>query len=162
MLAQNAAVLPLPLDPVTTTETRDSLSRSTATASSSSAIRARQTPSPYFGRSNTNQSHGGKRMMPDFQDQVASAGLLEQPDRRVGSHFNDPHGVRVSADIGTNVHRGDAKSKRTRGLPRQCERGLGSRRLENHRSPRAQIHPSGNAPTLALGQHEVQRSVTAR
>jgi hypothetical protein len=72
MLAQNAAVEPLPLDPVTTTEWRCSLTRSMARSSSNSAIRARQTPSPNFGRSNIHQPHGGKRVAPDFQDQVAA------------------------------------------------------------------------------------------
>src|SRR5712692_2749949 len=74
MPAQNAAVLPLPLDPVTTTETRDSRSRSTATASSSAATRARQTPSPYFGRSNTKcpvsevRSHLAEPSLANFGD----------------------------------------------------------------------------------------------
>src|SRR5260370_41718284 len=105
MPAQNAAVLPLPLDPVTTTEMRESRSRSTATASSNSATRARQTPSPYFGRSNTKQSHGGKRVMPDFQDQIASAGLLQQPDRRLCVDLDHAHGLRISTDIGKHAHR---------------------------------------------------------
>src|ERR1700682_1888319 len=97
MPAQHTAQLPLPLDPVTTTEMRCSLVRSTATASSSSAIRARQTPSPYFGRSNIHESHGGKGVPPDLQDQVAAIGLLQQPDRRVGVHLDDPY--RISADL---------------------------------------------------------------
>src|SRR3954452_19718469 len=124
MAAQNAAVLPLPFDPVTTTEARASRARSTASASSSSAIRARQIPSPYFESSNTQQSHGRERMMPDLQDQIAAAGLLQQPDRRVGVHLDDRHGLRIAADTGEQVHGGDAKSERVGGLPRQCERRI--------------------------------------
>src|ERR1700694_1240699 len=125
MPAQNAAGLPLPLDPVTTTESRCTRARSTAMVSSRSPIRARQTPSPYFGRSNIHQSHGGKRVPPDFQDQIAPAALLQQPDRGVGVHLNDPYRIRVSADIGEHVHGGRAKSKRMSSLSRQRERGLG-------------------------------------
>src|SRR6202171_5784444 len=116
MPAQNAAVLPLPLDPVTTTEMRCNRARSTAIASSRSAIRARQTPSPHFGRSNIHQSYGGKRVPPDFQDQIAPAALLQQPDRGVGVYLNDPYRIRVSADIGEHVHGGKAKSKRVDSL----------------------------------------------
>src|SRR6266550_7716338 len=139
MPAQNAAVLPLPLDPVTATATRASRARSTARASSSSAIRARQIPSPYFGRSNTEQAHREKRVMPDFQDQIAAAGLLQQPDRWVGADLDEPDRFRISADIREHVHGGDAESKRAGGLPGQRQRGLGARRFEHHRSPRAQI-----------------------
>src|ERR1700730_14685263 len=100
MLALNAAVEPLPLDPVTTTDMRCSPTRSMARISSSSAIRARQIPLPYFGRSNIQEPHGGKRMAPDFQDQIASIGIFQQPDRWIGIHFDDPDCVRHAADIG--------------------------------------------------------------
>src|SRR5579872_1024993 len=119
MPAQNAAVEPLPLEPVTTTEMRCNLARSTAMASSSSAIRARQTPSPYFGRSNTQQSHRRKRMVPDLQDQFVAAGLLQQPDRRIGVDFDYPHRIRLSGDLGEQVHGGDAKPERANRLFRQ-------------------------------------------
>src|SRR3954451_9547392 len=96
MPAQNAAVLPLPLDPVTTTEMRASLARSTATASSRSASRARQRPSPYFDRLNTQQSHRRKRVVPDFQDQVAAAGFFKQPDRGIGVDLDYPYRFGIS------------------------------------------------------------------
>ena len=96
-------------------------------------------------------------MMPDFQDQITATGLLQQAYRRVGVHFDDSHRVRVSAAIGEHIHGGDAKSKRACGPPRQRERGIGSRRFKRHRSTGAQIHPSGNFPTLAFGQHGVER-----
>src|SRR6266851_3935491 len=110
---------------------RESLARSTSTASSRSASRARQTPSPYFGRSNTYQSHGRKCVMPDFQDQIAPAGIFQEPDRRVGVHFNDPHCIGISADIGKHVHRGDAEAECPGGLSRQGERGQGTRSFEH-------------------------------
>src|ERR1700694_5943189 len=148
MPAQSAAVEPLPLAPVTPTEERASLVRSTARASSRSAIRARQTPSPYFGRSNTQKSHGQKCMAPDFQDQIAPARLLQQPDRGIGVYLDDPQYFRISLDIREQVHRGDAESKRSGGILRQCERGLGIRGFEDHRSPPAQVHLSGDVPGL--------------
>src|SRR3977135_888001 len=103
MLAQNAAVVPLPFDPVTTTERRASLARSTARASNRSASRARQIPSPYFGRSNTYQSHGGKCVAPDFQDQVSPVGFLKQQDRGVGVHLDNPYRIPFSVDIRKHV-----------------------------------------------------------
>src|SRR5580692_4206936 len=109
MLAQNAAVEPLPLEPVTTTELRTSCARSTARTSSSAASRVRQTPSPYLGRSNTQQPHRRKSVAPDLQDQIVPAGLLQQPDRRIGIHLDHPHGPGISADIRKQVHRRDAK-----------------------------------------------------
>ena len=100
--------------------------------------------------------------MPDFQDQIAAAGLLQQPDRWVGVDLDEPDRFRISADIREHVHGGDAESKRAGGLPGQRQRGLGARRFEHHRSPRAQIHPAGNVPALALGQHDVERSIATR
>ena len=47
-------------------------------------------------------------------------------------------------------------------FPARRERRLGTRGFEHHRSPRAQIHPPGNFPTLALGQHGVERCITVR
>ncbi len=47
-------------------------------------------------------------------------------------------------------------------LPRQLERGLRMRGFQHHRSPRAQIHPPGNVPAFALGQHGVERGVAVR
>src|SRR6266481_1058797 len=159
MPAQNAAVEPLPLEPVTTTEWRESRLRSTVRASSSSAIRARQTPSPYFGRSNTQESHGQKCMAPDFQDQIAPAGFLQQPDRWAGVDLDHPCCFRVPADIRKHVDRGDAKSKRLDGILREYQRGLGTRGFEDHRSSCTQVHPPGNVPTFAFGQHDVERNV---
>src|SRR5438270_13744973 len=124
MLAQNAAVLPLPLDPVTTTEMRSSLARSTAMASSRSASRARQRPSPYFDRLNTQQSHRRKRVVPDFQDQVAAAGFFKQPDRWIGVDLDHPYRFGISGDIREHIHGGDPKSKRPGGFPRQRENGI--------------------------------------
>src|ERR1700722_479327 len=100
MLAQKAAVLPLPLEPVTTTELRESAARSTARTSSSSAIRARQTPSPYFGRSNTEQSRRRKSVVPDFQDQIAPVGVFQQPDRWVGVDFDHADRIGISVVLG--------------------------------------------------------------
>src|ERR1035437_10600438 len=128
MPAQKAAVEPLPLEPVTATEMRCNLARSTARASSRSAIRARQTPSPYFGRLNTQQSHRGKCVMPDLQDQIATTRFLQQPDRRIGVQLDHPYSIRLSAELREHVHRGDAKSERMNGLPCQCERGIGTDR----------------------------------
>src|SRR3954469_23642718 len=124
MPAQNAAVLPLPLDPVTTTEMRASLARSTATASSRSASRARQRPSPYFDRLNTQQPRCRKRVVPDFQDQIAAAGFFKQPDRGIGVDLDGPYRFGISGDVREHVHGGDPESKRPSGFPRQCENGI--------------------------------------
>jgi len=84
MPAQNAAVEPLPLDPVTTNEARASRARSTASASSKIGHpRQADAGRPYFGRSNNEQSHRGKSVTPDFQNQVAAASVFQQPDRWV-------------------------------------------------------------------------------
>src|SRR5690242_14799706 len=80
MEAQNAAVEPLPFDPVITTEWLARRARSMASRSSSSAIRARQTPSPNLGRSNIQQAHRNERVPPNFQDQVVPLRLFEKAD----------------------------------------------------------------------------------
>ncbi len=164
MPAQNAAVEPLPFEPVTTTEIRCSRARSTASASSNSAIRARQTPSPYFGRSNTQQSHRRKRVMPDFQDQVASAGFLQQPDRRVGIDLDNRVIACGSPPMSVNMSTAATRSpSASGGLPCQREHApCGRRGFEHHRSARAQIHPPGNFPALALGRHGVERGIVIR
>ena len=132
MPAQNAAVEPLPFDPVTTTDMRDSLARSTASASSSSAIRARQTPSPYFGRSNIQSSPIAENVWCQIF-RIRSPRPDSSSSRIDGLEFTSMirDRARFAADIGEQVHGGDAQPERARGLSRQAP--------ERHRSaaPRA-------------------------
>jgi hypothetical protein len=75
--------------------------------------------------------------MPDLQDQVAAAGILQQPDRRVGIDFDDLDRIRLAIDIDEHVDRGDAKPQRAGRAPRQ-DHGLPGRRVRHdHRAPRA-------------------------
>jgi len=62
------------------------------------------------------QPHRRKCVVPDFQDQVAATGFLQQPDRGVGVYFDNPRRIRLSADTGKHVHGGDAEPERSRGL----------------------------------------------
>ena len=161
MPAQNAAVLPLPFEPVTTTERRCKPSRSTARASSSSAIRARQTPSPYFGRSNTRAIPSRKKCDARF----SGSGRL-RPDssssRIDGLEFTSITAV-ASGSPPMSVNRSTAATRspsaRTAFLA-AADTAAGRRGLEHHRSSRAQVHPPGNLPALALRQARGRATVS--
>src|ERR1700684_61329 len=85
--------------------------RSMASAFSNSAIRARQMPSPYFGRSNINKLDRGKRMAPDLQDQIRPLQFFEQPNRGIAIDLNDGDRVRIAADVRKQVDGGGAQAK---------------------------------------------------
>ena len=70
----------------------------------------------------------------------------------------------LAADIREQVDGGDAEARaRATALPRQRRAPrFGARRFKHHRAAGAQIHPPGNLPALALGQHDVERGVAGR
>ncbi len=83
--------------------------------------------------------------------------LLQHPDRRVGIHFDDGSGIRIAADAGKQIHRGDPQAQSAGGLSGAGERCFVTKCLDHHGSPCAEIHPSGNFPVAAPGQHGVER-----
>ena len=151
MLAQNAAVLPLPFDPVTTTERRSSHSRSTARHSSSAANRARQMPSPYFGSSNTKAVPSRKKCDARFSGSGRLDRILPIAGSTDWSSPRSPLSPPVAPDIREQVHGGDPKPERADGFPCLRRSGRGWPGLENHRSASAQVHPPRKFQALPLG-----------
>jgi len=100
--------------------------------------------------------------MPDFQNEIATTGILQQADRRVGIDLDDLGCIGLAADIDEHVDRRDAKSDCARRLPRQDDGRFGWRIRQHHCASRTQIHAPGNLAPFVLRRYGVQGRIAIR
>ena len=107
------------------------------------------------------QSHRGERVMPDFQDQIAAIGLLQQPDRRIGVDFDHRYGAGLATDP-TNRSTAATRSPSARVAPSPVHRRSEGGDSNTIVPPALRFIRPGIFPPFAFRRHGVERGIVHR